>query len=253
MNIALTALILTFILLPGAAVIRAYYTSLKERNAAIHIAFTDSLIRGLIFSLVIHSIAICILQTLGFTIDFTLLYLVLKGGEVSIPNDEFTKALLRFCFYNLVLTALFFGITKRVKRFIQQKNYDLSFYSLRNTNYWFQLFSGRYLDDAGVQGEREKTDMIFLDVLVKNALIYSGVLIDFHYKAEQDKLENIVLHSVRKRRFNAIDDKTKALETGIASPVPGDVLVIQSADITNINIYYIKLTFEKQETIEVEG
>ena len=228
-------------LLPGAAVLRAYYTSIKERKSVIHIPFTELLIRGLIFSFILHCAAVCLIRVAGFTIEFNVLYTVLKGGNLSISNQKFETFFLNFCTYNLSLTILVFAATKGMKQWIQARNLDLNYNSLRNTNHWFQLFSARYLDIHNIQGERDETDIVLLDVLTSKDVIYSGFLIDYNYKPETDTLESLVLSNVRKRRHTASVADTMQVEAGPASPVPGDVFLIPSNNITNLNIYYLNI------------
>lgn len=250
MNIALSAVILSILLLPGAAVIKAYYGSIKEKKSTIHLPFQELLLKGLVFSFVIHSAAICILRIFCDFVEFQLLYDIVIGKEIEISSISFTKAFLEFSLYNVTLVAFLFCLTKIFKIIIQWQNWDLDYYSLRNTNYWFQIFSARFLDMHNVQGERAQTDLIFLDILSNKDVLYSGFLLDFNYSSNKDQLENIVLHSARKRHVHKPTDNTNAIEPGRISHIPGDVFVIPAQTIENINIYYLSVEGEYVDETE---
>lgn len=241
MNIALTAIIIIILLLPGASVLKAYYTSIKEKKSVIYIPFTDLLFRGLIVSFIIHSCAICVIRAFGLQIDFMLLYNLLISKQIVFGNEQFTNSVLNFFFYNFILVLISFFSAKYFKYVIQKNNIDLNYYSFRNTNHWFQVFSARYLESTGVQGEREKTDLLYLDILADGDIIYSGFLIDFNYSPEKDKLENIVLVNARKRGFHLSTDHNNPILTGRPADIPGDVLLIPAEKIININIYYMNI------------
>lgn len=68
----------------------------------------------------------------------------------------------------------------------------------RQYNYWFIIFSGRYLETAGIPGDEEDADLIYMDLLCDNEIMYSGILTDFNYSPHKDELENIILENVKK-------------------------------------------------------
>jgi hypothetical protein len=250
MNFALSALILIILLLPGVAVQKAYYSSLVEKKSTIYIPFSELLFKGIVISFVVHCAGVSIVRYFGDTIDFQLLYNLLIAKEINFSNAKFTTGFLQFSMYNIVVIIILFLFTKALKIIIQRSNKDLDWYSLRNTNYWFQIFSARYLDIHDIQGEREKTDIIFLDILSTKDIIYSGFLVDFNYSPSKDLLENIVLRSVRKRCIYKPQNSSIAIEQGAISEIPGDVLLIPANCIENINIYYVNLVDEEDVNVD---
>jgi hypothetical protein len=112
MNIALGALIITVLLLPGSAILKAYYTSLRAKDRDIHIPFAEILFRGLIYSFITHISAICIIGLFGYRVDFRFLYKLIIGDKITIDNIRFTNYILQFGTYNLVLFAFLFATTK---------------------------------------------------------------------------------------------------------------------------------------------
>lgn len=144
-------------------------------------------------------------------------------------------------------------ITKEFKAIIQNRNIDLNYSVLRNTNYWFQIFSARFLEMHNIQGEREKTDLIFLDILIEKDIINSGFLLDFNYSPQKDELENIVLTNASKRLFKKETMEDGTLKSSNPTYISGDVFVTPAKQVVNINIYYVTLTGEIPESKPVSS
>lgn len=247
MNFLLSALIIIVILLPGATILKAYYTSFIEKKSSFELPTSELFIKGLAWSFLIHTIAICTLRLFHIEVNLNFIYQIINGKDIDISNHEFGKSFRYFSLYTFTLIVIAWGITKQFKKFIRSRNYDINVHSLRNTNYWYHIFSARYLEGAYIPGRQIDTDIIFMDILVKCGIIYSGFLKDFNYSSHKDELENIVLQSVEKRKHDSENigkkdkSKTKNKKTIAAPSIPGHVFVIPMTDILNINISYINL------------
>ncbi len=250
MTFALSAIILIVLLLPGAVAINSYYSPLIVKQSRIGMPLNDLLFKGLIISFLLHSTAICILKfLLRKEIKFNFIYQLLAGKDLNITDSEFTISFLDFIFYILMLIACSFILGKGFKWVIRLQNWDINFYSLRTMNYWFLVFSGRYLEGTGIRGRQIDTDLVILDVLTKNNIIYSGILIDFNYSSAKDELENLILDNTYKRNF--IQDEVEEFSnpghsTGTPFSIPGDAFIIPAETIVNININYIEVSNLKQ-------
>ncbi len=241
MNFALSTIIIIIILLPGAIAQRAYFTHLKVKKASINVPYSEMLFRGLILSLFIHTTAICSISFFfNIVPDYKTLYNILQGEDLGIPNEEVNNQIRLFITYSLSVIVSTWGLTKIFKQIIESKNLHLNFYSLRNANYWFELFSGNYLDRKNVKGARKNADLIFVDVLTTENTIYSGFLYDFNYSSQKDQLENIIITTTRKRNFHFNVPISGILKSEVA-PIPGDVFIVPAEKIQNINIHYIRL------------
>ena len=231
MNFALSILVVILLLLPGSTVIVAYYKSFKEKQAGRKITFTDLLLKGLFFSFLFHTIALCFLSLQKKEVFFNVLYPVFSGASLPVSNQVLLHHVQWFALYILVLVFTAFVLTKFVKRLIVRFNLDINFHALRINNYWYQVFSSRYLEVRNVQGTKDQTDIIYLEVLVKTNVIYSGILTDFNYNPQKDELENIVL-------INA--EVSKPAKTAQGHSIEG-VLIIPNTEIKNISINYVSV------------
>ncbi|GAO43817.1 hypothetical protein FPE01S_02_09230 [Flavihumibacter petaseus NBRC 106054] len=175
-------------------------------------------------------------------------YWIISAKDIDFVENDFNKVFLQFMFYILSVCLLTLYVTKRAKEYIQDRNWDIDYYSLRNTNYWYHILSARYLNGRGVQGSLGETDIIVVDVLTDKQVLYTGILLDFNYSPQKDELENIILGTVLKRNWakSADDDRIDKDEhsTGKPSKIPGDVFVIPAKQILNLNIHYLKLGSE---------
>ncbi|HSN07706.1 MAG TPA: hypothetical protein VLS85_01650 [Hanamia sp.] len=243
MNIVLSAIILIILLLPGVVAIRAYYTSFTDKESGIAIPFNDLLIKGILISIFLHAIAIGIIYLLNFTISFNLVYDILSGKDIYASDSYLSSYFFEFIWYNILISLLAWFMAKGFKSWVRRRNFDINFFSLKNTNYWYYVFSGRYLDTKGVQGTEAETDLIVLDILTNSNIIYSGILLDFNYSPLKDELQNIVLGSAYKRSFEKEDkNENSGQSTGIPTLIPGDVFIIPMSKIVNININYISIS-----------
>lgn len=251
MNFALSALVISLLLLPGAFVLTAYYTSFREKKTNLHISFSELLFRGLAFSFFIHGLSVWVLNLYGTSVDFKLLYDVIAGKDLPTSSNDLSHSFLQFTFYTIFLASLFFSITKVFKWIVVKYNYDIYWHSLRTSNYWFLIFSGRYLESR-IKGSMTVTDILFLDILAPGNIVYSGYLFDFNYSPHKDVLENIILKNAVKRTYVKSADGNHELTLTQPKTIPGDALVIPTKDIININIYYVNLggTEFQDETTE---
>lgn len=242
MNFALSAIILVLLLSPGAVVIKAYYSSVKLKEVSIHVPLNELLFRGIVFSFFIHTCAICVLKSFGFLPQLDILYKIVLGNVLEFSTEIFIHLFLQFASYNITIIFGSWVIGKIFKFFVRRFNFDIRFQSLKNVNHWYLIFSARYLQLPGIPGKAEDADVLWLDVLTTDQIIYSGYLIDFEYSPLKDKLEHIMLSDTRKRNFKKDPtDKSNVHSTGKEYKLSGDVFYLPAEKIININIYYITL------------
>lgn len=249
MSIAIGAIVLILLLIPGTFAISAYYGSISNKASGVHIPFNDLLMKGLIISIIIHFLAITVIEFFNYEPAFGFLYTVVAGNPLNISNHLFGLYCKEFILYTFTLVIITFFLSKLFKSYIQNNNYDLIYHSLKSTSYWFHMFGGRHLEEPGIRGTVTEIDFIFLDVLTKNHFLYSGRLVDFNYSPYKDELENIVLGNSFKRRLIGEDIDPHNCKMTESKSIEGDVLVIEASSILNINISYIKLTGELKPRI----
>ncbi len=254
MNLALSAIILIILLLPGVVAIRAYYTSFTDKASGIAVPFSDLLFKGILISIFLHAIAISVIHLCNSTFSFNLLFEILAGKDIYASDSYLSGYFIEFIWYNILISLIAWFMAKGFKSWVRRRNFDINFFSLKNTNYWFYVFSGRYLDTKGVQGTEAETDLIVLDVLTNSNIIYSGILLDFNYSPLKDELQNIILGAACKRSFEKEGkDEHSEHSTGIPALIPGDVFIIPMSKVVNININYISISELSNQKTENES
>jgi hypothetical protein len=234
MDFALGAILLIILLLPGVAIQNSYYSSLRQKQAGLNIPFSELLLRGLVFSLFLHTCGLYLVNHI-FGVNISILYDAIEGKELNISNGNLSHLLEQFGVYNLSMCSIVWLLTKQLKHKIRENNLDMNFGFLQNSNYWFNIFSARYLETANIDGRQSDTDLILLDARVKGNIIYSGILYDFNYSQTKDELENIVLKSTVKRIYDHKEDNSNPIA------IPGVVFIIPNSEIININVHYLNV------------
>ena len=239
MSIAISAIVLVMLLIPGTAAISSYYGSFTNKASSVYIPFNDLLTKGLIISAFVHCFALCLLNVFGFHVDMKFLYEIVAGNTITIRDNIFEKYCKQFITYSLIVSMATYFASKGIKKLIQDRNYDLIFYALRTTSYWYNMFGARHLEEPGVPGTTTEVDFVFLDILTKEHFLYSGRLLDFNYSPIKDELENIVLGNAIKRKIKGDEVEPHDLKLTDKKFVNGDSFVINASTILNINISYI--------------
>jgi hypothetical protein len=146
MNFALSTIIIIILLLPGITCLNAFYNSFQEKSSNLKTPFNELFIKGVLISLFIHSIALCVIRLVGYEPSTSVLYLILSSSEIDISDYRLNEVFLQFATYNILINASAFLATKLVRRFISQQRIDLKYNSLKLYNHWYNIFSGRFLE-----------------------------------------------------------------------------------------------------------
>lgn len=249
MNIAISAVVIFILLLSPIAFYLSYNTGAFSK-ANPKLGLLEGLMLSAIFSIVIHALALTIIQR---EVRFDILALLLGGDLKSfnekVSNEGFRKMLLNFVWYNafLVISAI---ILARICRWIVwKKEWHVNSGFLRLYNRWGYLFLGYVGDKGENNSKRLKFDIVFIDALVNTnsgTMIYSGYLIDWVYFGET--LDRIYLSDAERRVFNvkSANDKGNELVSHLGEPkaIDGHIMVIPYSSIINMNLHFLELSEE---------
>lgn len=233
-SLAFSALVLLIILLPGSIFIKSFFRSSKTKQNSRHFPFETLLVQGLLFSTAIHTTAACLFYLFGFDVDYQVFQNILLGDALLLNNATLRSYFIQFCSYSL-LVCIFSFLTGKGFRFIVHRfkiHYKWS--SLHTSNYWFEIFTGEFLERHRVPGYQLDSHILVIDILTNDKVIYSGYLQEYYYSPYKDELESIVLKWAKKKEFK--EDGCSAYRE-----ISGDVFVVPYAIIKNINVYYLNL------------
>jgi len=250
MNVALPALIVFFLLLPGFI----FRTNLKraERTSLDFSPFGQIVAEAILWALALHLFWLA-LSHLIFQHDFEPVVLMELLSSAPAIQADATKAVGQqfnwVAAYFVTLISVSFALPKFVRYVISRYRLDradapLSSIFRFHQAPWYYLLTG-----ADFKAD-EAPDFIVVSAIVevaKEAVLYVGVLDEFYVDAE-GQLDRLVLQGVARRPI--ADDKTAGV---VEAPearfyaVDGDSFVLRYSEAITLNIQYVRLTPEDVE------
>lgn len=245
--ISLYSLILLFfyIVIPGFLIRRFYFRGEFSKQLNSYKGHTPNVIYSFIVGFIYNCISILIINVCyESTIDVSSLldnfnyYFLEKDTESlgSISSESVTNHLLY-----LVLLSLFGILIGAFGNWlILLFKLDTKFKTLRFSNAWYYLFTGRILQYPKMSNNSEvklKIKNTFLDVLVdensEKPKLYSGLYADHTLKSNENSVIE-KLYLLKPIRYKKLDDGRT-----VERPIPGDIFTIMGDTILNINCNYI--------------
>lgn len=246
MNIALPALIVFFLLLPGFI----FRSNLKraERTSLDFSPFGQVVAGGVLWASILHFFWL-VASHLLFQRDFQPVILMKLISSAPASQTEASEAVGSqfgwIAAYFATLITASFAIPQLIRRVITRFRLDradavLSPIFRYHQAPWYYLLTGADFESG------QEPDLIFVSAIVevgKDAILYVGVLNEFHVDAE-GQLDRLVLESVVRRPIGA-DKGQAASGSGVAQSrfydVDGDSFVLRYSEAITLNIEYVRL------------
>lgn len=235
-------LLFLVIILPGIVFRRIYYFGDFSKQFRIkeplHHLFISNIIPGVLFLI----LSLIILRKLEWISPIVELYpLVWKSlqGEYHL-DDNFIKDIPKITGTTFLLSLLIGWISSRMIRALKL---DVKYKLLRYRNNWHYLFSGeisnfdKFKSTVAIKQKTNKRKVHYpplVDILIEDGsekILYTGMLLD--YAVSQDdllRLERVYLSNAY--RYSKREGKT------IPVSIPGDLFVLATHNLINININY---------------
>lgn len=237
---------------------------------------TEELARGTLATLILHMIAISLVEwLLCYRINIEALLILLAGWPKLDLHQEravlhsvagHTFPVLSYIVSTSMAGLIFGFIAHYVAR---RLCLDIRFPLFRFSNDWHYLFTGEAIafDTTGTSGEirhlRDSIDFVYITALVDRGgimMLYWGIITGFHFN-RQGELDRIVLQSAHRRRLET--DPVSGDESDIPESfvddlrgfyaIRGNFLIIPYANVKNINVEYIKVESRPLEQSDWEG
>jgi hypothetical protein len=249
MNVALPALIVFFLLLPGFI----FRTNLKraERASLDYSPFGQVVAEAILWALALHLLWLWCSHII-FQHDFqpAVLMRLLSSSPVAQADaaDAVGRQFNWIAAYFGTLIIVSFALPKFIRFVISRYRLDRAdarFSSVFRFHQapWYYLLTGADFEPD------EAPDFIVVSAIVevgKEAVLYVGVLDEFYVDAE-GQLDRLVLQGVARRPIS--QDKTTAIPEASGQEsrfyaVDGDSFVLRYAEAITLNIQYVRLTPE---------
>jgi len=241
MNIALSAVVISILLIPPVV----FYLSLYLGNfpkPSPKFSLFEGILASAVISLLIHTIAISFISDeIRFDILLKVLGGDLKNLEHIIRNSEFKQAVKGFAIYNALLVVIMFLLGRGVRLMLQFREIHATNELFNLYNKWWYFFNGFYSDI-------EAFDLVFIDAVMDTAdgaMIYSGFLV--HFETKDGELDRIYLQDAVRREFKRYaDTKNPHLisEAGEPVQIPGRTFSLKYGNVINLNVNFILLQEE---------
>ncbi len=238
MNIALSAVAISILLIPPVA----FYLSLYAGNfpkPSPKFSLFEGILASAVISLLIHAIAISFLSSeIRFDILIKVLGGDLKNLENTIRNPEFKQAIKDFAVYNAVLILIMLLLGRGLRLILQ-------FRDLHATNDLYNLYNKWWYFFNGFHADIEAFDLVFIDAVMDTkdgTMIYSGFLV--HFETKDGLLDRIYLQDTIRRDFKRYDsEKSTHLinEAGAPIQIPGKTFSLKYENVINLNVDFILL------------
>lgn len=238
MEIAIGALVIIVLLLPGISFRKGYFSEEFSNQYTIK-DFFQLFVNTFIPSVILYLLALPIISIIGYSYNIKVLI-----GLVSSNDNLFEKSLehvyntqTEILVFQLVINIISFIIGYWLKNFFIKKSIDSKFEFFRYKNIWHYVLSAKFIDFERSQIQLysdnvEDVDITFVDALVSvgnKVFIYNGMLVDYQL-ASEGNLDFLIVKDVQRKQI----DKKKFKD------VNGHVVVLKYENIINLNLTFIE-------------
>lgn len=242
MNIALSAVIISILLIPPVVFYLSLYIGRFPR-AIPKFSLFEGILASAVVSLLIHATAIAFIPNeIRFDILIKVLGGDLKDVENIVKNPVLKKAVTDFALYNAFLLVIMIALGRLVRWCLLATGLHLRNEVFNLYNKWWYYFNGAYADVA-------EYDLIFIDAVVDTkdgTMMYSGFMVNFETKSGD--LDRIYLSDAVRREFKKyVNNQTMHLlnEPGESMQIPGALLSIKYENVINLNVNFIVIEEEQ--------
>jgi|SRR5690554_705393 len=242
-------LLFLIVIFPGIIFRRFYYYGEFSKQFRIKEQLHHLFISNIIPGVIILVFSLIFLRLLNWISPIQVLYPQIKDSIIEFSiNEAFLLDVVKVASFTLVLS---FVAGYGISRLIRGLKLDIKYRLLRFRNSWYYLFSGEITSfekfKSTFQDERRIKKKAFyppyVDVLIENgseAVLYSGLLLDYEVSSNDLlKLERIYLKDAI--RYSKKEGETASVD------IPGDLFVINTTNLININIKYPDNNLFKEE------
>jgi hypothetical protein len=243
LNIALPAILLFAVLLPGFVFHRFYQA--REVRAADLSPFGAAVLTAIAAALLIDICAMGLATWLGgYHFQIGALLRILAGGQNAAIAPELAPVYARldahpmepvefFALANALALLAALAWRFAIWRFGLDRPTFRWYCSFRPSAPWHYLFMGIDATEQAIDGVVVSAVVPFNEV----AYLYTGLL-EAYFLTDKGELDRVVLSSTSRRRIEA-DKRAEAADEDRFYPVEGDYFVIRASEYVTLNIKYL--------------
>ena len=254
MSIAVSSLILFFLIIPGLAFRRTYFSE-EFSKQYVKESFFGIFISSFIPSICFHFIGFLIfgfyLKLINLDVFFDILKLNPSPASIKNISESFNWIIT----YNGSLIVLSSFIGALLKNFVRTCKLDRKYKFFRYQNHWHYILTGEFFDFPRANIDLDKSsvediEFVFVDALIEindSSYLYDGILVDYEL-SNDGGLDFIIIKSAERRKIQADrefgEDGNRLDNTDLYYPISGHMLILKYSEIKNLNFSYYKLQEE---------
>lgn len=261
MNIAFPALIILFLVLPGAIFRYSYARGSWGWSSPVSFrSISDELAYSAVFAVGLHFFWLLVSAALGYRADFASLVAFLVGN-FGANGERYGAAVHSIAAHTTSIAAYFLSlfaisaVSGRVAhQLVRRFQLDLRTQIFRFRNEWHYLLTGEILSFSEVSIQAREVDGVFLSAVVdhaKDSYLYRGIVEDWSF-SDDGQLESVRLTFAHRRRLS--DDRPDATVESSGEyrapdsryyPIHGDLLLLRYSEMKTVNLDYFSLSEEQ--------
>ena len=251
MNVALPALIVFLLLLPGFM----FRARLKraERTSLDYSPFGRIVAEALIWSILLHLVWLASAYWLNYRLDPAVV-LGLLGPDPAAQAKAAERAAAEFnviAFYFLTLLSASYAVPMLARYFIEKHRLDRHGYAF-NMLFRFHDAPWYYLLTDADFSKKEEPDFIVISAIIDVSgfpVLYMGVLDEFFVDSEGNLdrmiLQRVARRSISSHKLSTPDDES----TACFYQIEGDYFVLRYNETITLNVEYVRLTEKTKQPL----
>lgn len=244
MNVALPALIVFFLLLPGFM----FRARLKraERTSLDYSPFGRVVAEALIWAILLHLVWLASAYWFGYRLDSAVV-LGLLGSSPTAQAKAVERVATEFAtiaFYFLTMLCASYVVPLLARTLIETYRLDRSGYSF-SALFRFHDAPWYYLLTDADFSKKEEPDFIVISAIIDVSgapVLYMGVLDEFFVDSEGNLdrmiLQRVARRSISSHKLSTPDDES----TACFYQIEGDYFVLRYSETITLNVEYVRLT-----------
>lgn len=255
MSIAVSSLILFFLLIPGLAFRRTYFSE-EFSKQYVKESFFGIFISSFVPSIFFHFFGFLIFGYYCNIIKLDVFFDILQSKPSLTSIENISESFNWILIYNVGLFVFSSISGAFLKNLVRTKKLDRKYKFLRYQNQWHYILTGEFFDFPRANIDLDKSsvediEFVFVDALIEvngTSYLYDGILVDYEL-SNDGGLDFIIIKNAERRKLEAdreLDDNGKRIDN-IDSyyPISRHLLILKYSEIKNINFSYYKLEEEK--------
>lgn len=238
MEIALSAIIIVILLLPGISFRKGYFSEEFSNQYTIK-DFFQLFVNTFIPSVVLYLSVLPLVFLFGYEYNLqTLIGLISSNDKLFKESVDKVKDFQNEIFvFQIILNTASFFVGYSLKNYFIKNSYDAKIEFFRYKNIWHYVLSARFIYFKRSQvslntNNVEDVDITYIDALVSigdKVFIYNGMLVDYQL-ASEGKLDFLIIKDVQRKQVGKKNFKD----------VDGHVVILKYENIINLNLTFIQ-------------